>query len=152
MFWLFVVFAAASTIAVTLHFLSFDPEHNHFEVVWGADDLGENVYVDVLDFSPYDNSTWHKTGAFYGIAVQGLFFILFLCAVQGSQALALHGVELVVNLGRDESTWRMAYAPGRGEAKGARLIGVPCGRSSPAGRILSSSLAKLCCIGFLDKQ
>jgi hypothetical protein len=44
----------------------------------------------------------------FPIGVQLLFAILFLCLVQGVQALGLHCVELLVNMSRDEVLWQNA--------------------------------------------
>lgn len=52
--------------------------------------------------------------------VQVFLAILFLCALQGFQAIGLHCVELLVNLDRDEKLWRAASGP-----KGAALKSLP---------------------------
>lgn len=50
-------------------------------------------------------------------AAQIVLGILFTCAIQGTQTISLHCVELIVNMSRDESIWRQAQI----RAKGASL-------------------------------
>lgn len=47
--------------------------------------------------------------------------MLFICLSQGCQSIGLHCVELLVDLSRDESTWRGTYNDDQKAAAGARL-------------------------------
>jgi hypothetical protein len=47
-------------------------------------------------------------------AVQIILGILFTCAIQCTQTIGLHCIELIVNMSRDEATWRQAYLRSRG--------------------------------------
>lgn len=45
----------------------------------------------------------------YSFAAQTVLALLFTCLIQGSQTIALHCVELFVNITREEALWRRAY-------------------------------------------
>ncbi|KAN0104405.1 hypothetical protein V8E51_010150 [Hyaloscypha variabilis] len=47
-------------------------------------------------------------------AVQIILGILFTCAIQCTQTIGLHCIELIVNMSRDEATWRQAYLHSKG--------------------------------------
>jgi len=74
-------------------------------------------------------------------ATQIILGILFTCAIQCTQTMSLHCIELIVNMSRDESAWRQAYL----HSKGASLAshGFVAASSSPPNIVLFSSKAIL---------
>lgn len=62
-----------------------------------------------LAMSPAENSP-DTDEVNYSFAAQTVLVILFTFVIQGSQTIALHFVELFVNMSRDEAAWRQAYA------------------------------------------
>jgi hypothetical protein len=73
--------------------------------------------------------------------VQIILGILFTCAIQGTQTISLHCIELIVNMTRDESVWRQVYI----HSKGASLAshGFVAASSSFPNIVLFSSKAIL---------
>ncbi|QKX63931.1 uncharacterized protein TRUGW13939_11103 [Talaromyces rugulosus] len=62
-----------------------------------------------LSLSPSANTHNPNAGTFsYG--AQAVLCLLLVCAIQAGQTIALHCAELLVNLSRDEATWRKAYS------------------------------------------
>jgi hypothetical protein len=47
-------------------------------------------------------------------AAQITLGMLFTCAIQGTQTISLHCIELIVNMTRDEAVWRQAYIHSKG--------------------------------------
>jgi hypothetical protein len=74
-----------------------------------------------LAFSPYANSR-NLGAAEFSYAAEAVLCVLFVCLIQASQTIALHCIELLVSLSRDEGVWRQAYSEkGKGEAPGTQL-------------------------------
>lgn len=72
-----------------------------------------------LGLSPIENDSLTFTSDFsYG--TQAVLCVLFVCLIQASQTIALHCLELLVNLSRDEGVWRRAYSEKK-EASGAQI-------------------------------
>jgi hypothetical protein len=78
---------------------------NHANDVSLAMDPSENNRVDVS----------------FPFAVQVLIGVIFACAIQGSQTMGLHCIELLVNMTRDEEVWRAAYSSSKTVKSGAFL-------------------------------
>lgn len=76
---------------------------NEFEFSWSDDSTTHAVHfgMDQATNTPNDPVYFPEPAHF-------VLSILFLCFVQGFQTLALHCVELLVNMRRDEKTWRAA--------------------------------------------
>ncbi|KAE9363063.1 hypothetical protein N431DRAFT_139141 [Stipitochalara longipes BDJ] len=74
-------------------------------------------------------------------AVQIILGLLFTCAVQCMQTISLHCIELIINMSRDEATWRQAYL----HSKGASIasLGFVAASSSLLNLVLFSSKAIL---------
>jgi hypothetical protein len=74
-------------------------------------------------------------------ASQIILGILLTCVIQCTQTISLHSIELIVNMSRDETTWRNAYI----HSKGASLAshGFVAASSSFPNLILFSSKAVL---------
>mgnify|MGYP005988812269 FL=1 len=54
-----------------------------------------------------------------------ILLVLFICGVQAYLTLALHCVELIVNLSRDESAWRKADVGKKEASSGANVLNDP---------------------------
>lgn len=68
-----------------------------------------------LYMNPYNNN--ENIEVFYPWSTQAVLGLLFTFAVQGTQTMGLHCVELMVNMSRDEDEWRRAQLT----RKGSRL-------------------------------
>ncbi|KAJ5458071.1 hypothetical protein N7475_009459 [Penicillium sp. IBT 31633x] len=55
----------------------------------------------------------------FSYGTQTVLCVLFVCLIQASQTIALHCLELLVNLSRDEGVWRRAYSEKK-EASGTQ--------------------------------
>ena len=79
----------------------------HFKFDWNI-----NGFDSVLSTVEFSMNQVYNNGAREGVnipmGVQFFFAILFLCLIQGLQFLALHCIEFLVNLMRDEQIWRKA--------------------------------------------
>ncbi|KAL7785549.1 hypothetical protein V8C37DRAFT_412929 [Trichoderma ceciliae] len=99
---------------------------SEFRFNWDITVYGEGNYGGysvLVPLSPLSADTSRLMALSY--SAQTVICILFVFAVQGSQTIALHCVELLVNMLRDEGVWRRAYLEakggGLGDAPGARL-------------------------------
>lgn len=89
-----------------------------FQAKWSPEFGGDaNVNAVELYMAP-DGNNMESTISF-PLAVQAFFGILFVCAIQGSQTMGLHSVELLVNMARDEDAWRESYTALSPKRKGA---------------------------------
>ncbi|KAF4583049.1 Ankyrin repeat-containing domain protein [Ophiocordyceps camponoti-floridani] len=61
----------------------------------------------------------------YSYSQQAILNLVFTSAIQGLQTIGLHCVELIVNMSRDESSWRSAHSETRQGAKGLQLSTSP---------------------------
>ncbi|KAH2072005.1 hypothetical protein KXX03_008645 [Aspergillus fumigatus] len=86
---------------------------------WDKDALACSRNYVTLSISPYAND--HNPGsAAFSYGAEAVLCVLFVCLIQASQTIALHCLELLVNLSRDEGIWRQAYSE-TGEAPGTQL-------------------------------
>lgn len=98
----------------------FQPSCWRFAFHWDQSDLACTRNYVTLSFSPYGND--HKPdSAIFSYGAEAVLCILFVCLIQGIQTIALHCLELLVNLSRDEGIWRQAYSDTK-EAPGTQLI------------------------------
>ncbi|KAK3182144.1 hypothetical protein K4F52_006513 [Lecanicillium sp. MT-2017a] len=79
--------------------------NNPFRFQWQA---SATDTTHVVNFGMDPNTNDPQINTSFPIAAQFLLGILFLCLVQGLQSMGLHCVELLVNMWRDEHTWRKA--------------------------------------------
>lgn len=89
---------------------------------WNMDSLACSRNYVTLSLSPSANTHNPNAGTFsYG--AEAVLCLLLVCAIQAGQTIALHCVELLVNLSRDEAAWRQAYSSDteRNPAPGAQL-------------------------------
>jgi len=102
---------------------------------WSLTPVWDPMFTEGLDWAP----EWSSGGynfAFISMMNVPYFLtpvcsILLVCVFQGAQMLVLHCAELVVNISRDESTWRAASRPleasqnAKSKSQGAKLIVSP---------------------------
>ncbi|PHH75615.1 hypothetical protein CDD80_2229 [Ophiocordyceps camponoti-rufipedis] len=95
---------------------------------------GVKCWRPALKWSITSNCSWNWTSFPGGPALftsphtygqQIVINLVFTTAVQGLQTIGLHCVELIVNMSRDESSWRSAYCETRRGAKGLQLSASP---------------------------
>lgn len=72
-----------------------------------------------LSLSPYANDH-NPDSATFSYGAEAVLCVLFVYLIQAIQTVALHCLELLVNLSRDEGLWRQAYSETR-EAPGTQL-------------------------------
>lgn len=80
--------------------------------------LDSTCYLVHFAMDPASNSP--SRTRHFSLAVQFILSILFLCGIQAATTVALHCIELVVNMTRDERCWRASTS-----ASGARLSTTP---------------------------
>jgi hypothetical protein len=107
--------------------------------------LGQNVGDNTVNFAiaPYWTVILSNNNMPDGL--QFILGILFLCAIQLLQATGLHCVEHVVNISRDEDTWRMLDANRKHHRRHIRSV-----LQQPA--LLSALTNWKYCILFLSKS
>lgn len=115
--WVLAVLAITWPIIITLVLKGLYPNRFAFQLSWSVD-IVQNLPI-TMYFSPAFNNAHNRTTFSY--ASESVLCVLFICLIQAGQAVALHCVELLVNLSRDESIWRNAYREGNKAAPGARL-------------------------------
>lgn len=71
-----------------------------------------------LHMSP--GTSLSKVGYTLPYSVEIFLSILFVCTIQAGQTIGLHATELLVNLSRDESSWRRAYIGRDRKGRGAQ--------------------------------
>ncbi|KAG2019004.1 hypothetical protein GB937_005643 [Aspergillus fischeri] len=90
---------------------------------WNKDALACSRNYVTLSMSPYANDH-NPDSATFSYGAEAVLCVLFVCLIQASQTVALHCLELLVNLSRDEGIWRQAYSETR-EAAGTQLATNP---------------------------
>ncbi|KAF7173343.1 hypothetical protein CNMCM5623_005595 [Aspergillus felis] len=90
---------------------------------WDTTSLACSRNYVTLSLSPYANDH-NPNSATFSYGAQAVLCVLFVCLIQVSQTVALHCLELLVNLSRDEGIWRQAYSETR-EAPGTQLATNP---------------------------
>lgn len=91
---------------------------------WDQSSLACSRNYVTLSFSPYAND--HKpNSAIFSYGTEAVLCVLFVCLIQGIQTIALHCLELLVNLSRDEGIWRQAYRSETKNAPGTQLVTNP---------------------------
>ncbi|KAJ6107852.1 hypothetical protein N7523_009175 [Penicillium sp. IBT 18751x] len=90
---------------------------------WNQNDLACYRNYVTLSLSPYANDH-NPNSATFSYGAEAVLCVLFVCLIQSIQTVALHCLELVVNLSRDEGIWRQAYSETR-EASGTQLATNP---------------------------
>ncbi|KAF4214347.1 hypothetical protein CNMCM8980_009166 [Aspergillus fumigatiaffinis] len=90
---------------------------------WNKDALACSRNYVTLSMSPYANDH-DPNSATFSYGAEAVLCVLFVCLIQASQTVALHCLELLVNLSRDEGIWRQAYTETR-EAPGTQLATNP---------------------------
>lgn len=132
------VFAILLAIATIIAAYLTNGEHGtcwRFGLKWELDPspCSKNlIFLDVLQHARIELAST-------SYALRTTLHILLLSLVQGAQAIALHCMELIVNLSRDESIWQKSYNYGAiHSAAGAQLFANPLREavSSPATVIL----------------
>ncbi|KAJ5945923.1 hypothetical protein N7454_002762 [Penicillium verhagenii] len=73
-----------------------------------------------LSLSPYANDH-SPSSATFSYGAEAILCVLFVCLIQALQTVALHCLELLVNLSRDEATWRRACCE-RKKPPGTQLV------------------------------
>jgi hypothetical protein len=125
--WAIAALATACPVVVTL-VCALNNYYDFEGFSWYSGDVSPLI----LYFSPCDNNKacrehqLHCAATDWPVGTQSMLCILFICLVQSVHTVALHCVELFVNLSRDESIWRKAYKTGEKPAVGTSL------RTNPA--------------------
>ncbi|GFF52872.1 hypothetical protein IFM51744_07957 [Aspergillus udagawae] len=101
----------------------FEPLCWRVELKWNKINWACSRNYVTLSLSPYANDH-NPNSATFSYGAEAVLCVLFVCLIQASQTVALHCLELLVNLSRDEGIWRQAYSETR-EAPGAQLATNP---------------------------
>ncbi|CRG82902.1 hypothetical protein PISL3812_00249 [Talaromyces islandicus] len=76
---------------------------------WNEDSSACSRNYVTLSLSPSAN-THNPDANTFSYSAEAVLCLVFVCAIQAGQTIALHCAELLVNLSRDEKTWRQAYS------------------------------------------
>jgi hypothetical protein len=128
---LIIVFIARSNMTNALSKL-YPPTNStwHFSLDWSssaninATEFSTTAYYNAVLFSP-DSSVQAGFEASMPFVSTLIVGILFVCILQGLQTMGLHCGELIVNLSRDEDSWRALNAYGRSSAKIHSILNPP---------------------------
>ena len=83
---------------------------------------GQDEINDVpLAMSPNGNNFQSTTQ--FSLGLQIVLAILFTCAIQGTQTIGLHCIELLENMSRDEETWKEAMITPKKRKQGSKATG-----------------------------
>ena len=125
--WTLAVLAIVWTVIIALLSRKFGnddvnaPHCWRFRFNWAAE-YGICTWNTVtLSLSPAANVHSLKASSF-NMATEAVLGLLFLCLIQAAQTIALHCAELLVNISRDEATWRHAYVGTNGKGPGTTLV------------------------------
>ncbi|KAL3478494.1 hypothetical protein BJX99DRAFT_104630 [Aspergillus californicus] len=91
--------------------------------MWDQSSMACDRNYVTLSLSPRANNH-NPNSATFSYGAEAVLCVLFVCLVQGGQTIALHCLELLVNLSRDEGVWRQAYSETR-QARGTQLATNP---------------------------
>ncbi|KAJ5688769.1 hypothetical protein N7462_003161 [Penicillium macrosclerotiorum] len=94
-----------------------------FGFKWDQNSLACSRNYVTLSFSPHENDH-NPNSPIFSTGAQAVLCLLFVSLIQGIQTIALHCLELLVNLSRDEGIWRLAYSETK-KAPGAQLATNP---------------------------
>jgi hypothetical protein len=100
-----------------------EPSCWRFGFEWNKNALACSRNYVTLSLSPFANDH-NPNSARFSYGAEAVLCVLFVCLIQAAQTVALHSLELLVNLSRDEGVWRQAYSETR-EAPGAQLATNP---------------------------
>jgi hypothetical protein len=108
---LLVFLWAVAIVLASVHSVRDEPSAWTFSPAWNIayNHNSEDINSVHVYMTP-NNSPVSKTS----LVAQIICVILFTVAIQGTQTISLHCVELLVNMSRDENTWRQAQLSKRG--------------------------------------
>lgn len=131
--WTLAVLAIAWPVAIAIDSMSIgkasavgqnvEPSCWRFGFDWNRDYSACSRNDVTLSLSPYANDH-NPNSATFSYGAEAVLCVLFVCLIQASQTIALHCLELLVNLSRDEGVWRQAYGETK-EAPGTQLATNP---------------------------
>ena len=126
--WALAFVAAAWMIVIALVTRGFSRSDDstcwQFNFSWSSNSDMCNWNIVALSMSPAANIHNPKAGQFsYNTEV--FLGLLFLCGIQAAQTIALHCTELLVNISRDETSWRNAYVMPERKHSGNIIVGSP---------------------------